>query len=254
MPLADSSGVLTGFLGPRTSYPSYKIHTSSNFQKHSQANSFEEWCIKHLKRTEELSKLHMQSQRLYIYKMYNLVLVMPSLALRGIPMAGEQGSHSPGTRLLKATVLCPTKSLPMGSWSQTRKRTRAISGMWMVKVSVSSHTGLKPAGQTGHPWEHSLSSQGAQDTAAVTLTQAGTAPSCQSFHGTHLPLGLLYKQKGPGWELAGTARQALRYTEIQTSLEFLGKGDLRTILLKKLLPFTSNLFVSIPEILSGKQK
>lgn len=116
VPLADSSGVLTGFLGPRTSYPSYKIHTSSNFQKHSQANSFEEWCIKHLKRTEELSKLHMQSQRLYIYKMYNLVLVMPSLALRGIPMAGELWAGFP--------------------WQESRALTHQAPGCWRPQFSA----------------------------------------------------------------------------------------------------------------------
>lgn len=36
------------------------------------------------------------------------------------------------------------KSLPMGSWSHTRNRIRAISGMWTVNTNVSSHMGLKP--------------------------------------------------------------------------------------------------------------
>lgn len=52
--------------------------------------------------------------------------------------------HKPGIRLLKATVRWPIKSRPIGSWSQTRKRTKAISAMWRVKDKVSSHTGLKP--------------------------------------------------------------------------------------------------------------
>lgn len=52
--------------------------------------------------------------------------------------------YKPGIRLLKATVLWPIKSRPIGSWSQTRKRTSASSAMWSVKDSDSSHTGLKP--------------------------------------------------------------------------------------------------------------
>lgn len=55
-----------------------------------------------------------------------------------------QEIHKPGIRLLKATVRWPIKSRPIGSWSQTRKRTKAISAMWSVKDKVSSHTGLKP--------------------------------------------------------------------------------------------------------------
>lgn len=36
------------------------------------------------------------------------------------------------------------KSRPIGSWSHTWKRTRAICGIWMLKTRVSSHIGLKP--------------------------------------------------------------------------------------------------------------
>ncbi len=36
------------------------------------------------------------------------------------------------------------KSRPIGSWSQTIKRTKAIWGMCRVNTSVSSHIGLKP--------------------------------------------------------------------------------------------------------------
>lgn len=53
----------------------------------------------------------------------------------------------PGIMLLRASVLWPMKSLPMGSWSQTRKRTRASSGMCTMNTSVSSHMGLKPGGR-----------------------------------------------------------------------------------------------------------
>lgn len=52
----------------------------------------------------------------------------------------------PGIMLLKAMVRWPMKSWPIGSWSHTRKRTSASSGMWTVKTSVSSHMGLNPAG------------------------------------------------------------------------------------------------------------
>lgn len=53
---------------------------------------------------------------------------------------------APGIMLLKASVLWPMKSRPMGSWSQTRKRTSAISGMCTVNTRVSSHMGLNPRG------------------------------------------------------------------------------------------------------------
>lgn len=70
--------------------------------------------------------------------------------------------------LLKASVLWPMKSRPMGSWSQTRKRTSAISGICTVNTSVSSHMGLNPRGhrEEGSPltpvpsreatWAHAL--------------------------------------------------------------------------------------------------
>lgn len=50
----------------------------------------------------------------------------------------------PGIILVKATVLCPMKSRPIGSWSHTSKRTSAFCGIWILKTSVSSHIGLKP--------------------------------------------------------------------------------------------------------------
>ena len=58
----------------------------------------------------------------------------------------------PGTKLLKVTVLCPTKSRPIGSWSHTRNRTKAISGMCTVNVRVSSHTGLNPERNRKKQW------------------------------------------------------------------------------------------------------
>lgn len=59
----------------------------------------------------------------------------------------------PGIMLLKAMVRWPMKSWPIGSWSHTRKRTRASSGMWTVNTSVSSHMGLNPAGPAGQDGE-----------------------------------------------------------------------------------------------------
>lgn len=49
--------------------------------------------------------------------------------------------------LLKATVLWPIKSRPIGSWSHTWKRTKAICGICILKTRVSSHIGLKPEWQ-----------------------------------------------------------------------------------------------------------
>lgn len=54
----------------------------------------------------------------------------------------------PGIMLLKAMVRWPMKSWPIGSWSHTRKRTRASSGMWTMNTRVSSHIGLKPTEPT----------------------------------------------------------------------------------------------------------
>ncbi|KAG7260945.1 hypothetical protein CRUP_038488 [Coryphaenoides rupestris] len=61
----------------------------------------------------------------------------------------------------EAMVRWPMKSCPMGSWSHTRKRTRASSGMCRVNTRVSSHMGLNPEGGGGgagfNPmWEETL--------------------------------------------------------------------------------------------------
>lgn len=63
-----------------------------------------------------------------------------------LPVPSTSRCFLPGIMLLKAMVRWPIKSWPMGSWSHTRKRTRASSGMWTVNTRVSSHIGLNPVG------------------------------------------------------------------------------------------------------------
>lgn len=66
--------------------------------------------------------------------------------LGALSQCGGHRVHTcpPGIMLLKASVLWPMKSRPIGSWSQTRKRTSAISGMCTVNTRVSSQVGLNP--------------------------------------------------------------------------------------------------------------
>lgn len=124
----------------------------------------------------------------------------------------------------------------MGSWSQTRNRTRAISGMWMVKVRVSSHTGLNPAGQTGHTVGNRLSkglphsrrhrAQGhssSNDNPIVSVIRCDRSASRIALKTKRVCLG------------AGRDTQASPEidTDIDTDgFELLHKGDLRTIWLK----------------------